>query len=93
MPNEKDTPLWRIAQKRASFRRNLYSYVVVNCFFWAIWWFTYGSTHGLKGYPWPVWIMLAWGIALAFQYFNAYHGNKEELAEKEYERLKKNKEL
>jgi hypothetical protein len=37
--------------------------------------------------------MLAWGIGLAFQYFNAYHGDKEELADKEYERLRKNKEL
>lgn len=93
MPDEKDAVLWRIAQKRAAFRRSLYSYIVINCFFWAIWWFTYGRTHGLRGYPWPTWVMLAWGIGLAFQYFNAYQGTKQELADEEYERLRRNREL
>ncbi len=72
MEQQKDEPLWRIARKRAEFRKSLYSYLVINTFFWLIWWFTAGRYSGLKGYPWPIWLMLGWGVALAFQYFNAY---------------------
>lgn len=93
MPNEKDTQLWRIAQRRAAFRKNLYSYLVINAFLWAVWWFTIGKDKGFTGYPWPVWVMLGWGLALGIQYFKAYQGTKAELADEEYERLKKRKEL
>lgn len=88
-----DERLWRIAQKRASFRKSLYSYLVINAFMWAIWWFTSGRFTGSHGYPWPVWIMLGWGIGLAFQYFNAYSGNKQDMALQEYEKLKRNDKL
>ncbi len=36
--------------------------------------------------------MLGWGLGLVFQYFAAYGGNKQTLADKEYEKLKKEKE-
>lgn len=93
MPDEKDTQLWRIAQRRAAFRKNLYSYLVINAFLWAVWWFTIGKDKGFTGYPWPVWIMLGWGLGLGIQYFKAYQGTKSELADEEYERLKRRKEL
>ena len=35
-----------------------------------------------------VWPMIGWGIGLAFQYLDAYGGNKTDLVQKEYERLK-----
>jgi hypothetical protein len=38
--------------------------------------------------PWPVWPMLGWGLGLAFQYFKAYNGNKNDLALKEFDKLK-----
>jgi 2TM domain len=44
------------------------------------------------GFPWPAWIMLGWGIGLVFNYAEAYRGDKETMAEKEYEKLKKEKE-
>lgn len=80
---------WKIARKRAAFKKSLFSYIIINAFLWAIWWMTVGRTTGLKGYPWPVWVMLGWGVGLGYQYFEAYNGNKEDLVEQEYERLKK----
>lgn len=91
----KDDRLWRIAVKRAEFRRNLYTYMVINIMLWAIWWFTKGSkTGGFDGgWPWPAWVALFWGIGLAFQYFQAYQGNKSDLAEEEYEKLKRKNQI
>lgn len=89
MENQKDERLWRMAKKRAFFKRNLYGYIVIVAFLWAIWWMKTGRITGFVGTPWPIWVMLGWGIALGFQYFNAYNGNIRDLAEEEYERLKK----
>ncbi len=88
MEEQKNQRLWRIAQQRAAFKRNLFSYIVINLFLWAIWWFTQGKDYEGTGIPWPVWPMLGWGLGLGFHYFKAYQGGKEELAEQEYNRLK-----
>ncbi|MDE3234579.1 MAG: 2TM domain-containing protein [Bacteroidota bacterium] len=88
MEQQKDERLWRIAKQRADFKKGLYSYIIVNSFLWAIWYFTIGREAGFDGYPWPIWPMLGWGLGLAFQYFKAYNGDKRDLAEREYERLK-----
>ncbi len=93
MSTERDDRLWRIAQKRAAFKRNLFVYLVVNAFLWAVWWFTIGRQAGFRGYPWPIWVMLGWGMAMAFQYFHAYNGSKEDIAREEYEKLKREKGL
>ena len=92
MEPTKDEKLWRMAKKRAGFKRSLYSYLVINAFFWGIWWFTVGVRTGFHGYPWPVWLALGWGVGLGFQYFEAYNGNKQDLTEQEYERLKREQE-
>lgn len=89
MEPSKDDKLWRIAKKRASFKRNLYSYIIIIAFLWVIWWLNVGRYNGFHGTPWPIWVMLGWGIALGFQYFNAYNGNGRDLAEEEYEKLKR----
>lgn len=93
MSIERDDRLWRIARKRAQFKKSLFVYVVMNLFLWGVWWFTTGSEEGFRGYPWPIWVMLGWGIGLAFQYFNAYNGTKEDIAQEEYEKLKREKGL
>ena len=87
----KDPELWRIAQKRAKFKRHVFTYVVINAFFWLLWLMTadYGSWGGI---PWPVWPMVGWGIGLAFSYFDAYQDPKSTLANREYEKLKKEQE-
>lgn len=87
--NERDPNLWRIAQKRASFKKSLFSYFAVNGFLWLIWLYTDHNYYG--GIPWPVWPMLGWGLGLAFQYHEAYHGSKRDLAEREYEKMKQQK--
>jgi 2TM domain len=89
---QQDKELWKLAKKRASFRRHLIFYFVINAFLWAIWWLTSGR-YGLRhGVPWPVWVMLGWGVGLAFNYFRAYGESGQKMAEKEYEKLKKEKE-
>lgn len=92
MSDTNDEVLWRKARKRADFRKNLYSYIAVNTFLWFVWWFTTGINTGFTGYPWPVWVMLGWGIGLAMQFYNAYLSNKKDLAEIEYEKLKRQQE-
>jgi hypothetical protein len=92
MEPDKDERLWRMATKRAAFRKSLYSYIIVVAFLWGIWWFTTAGAEGRRGYPWPVWVMLGWGIGIAFQYFSAYNGNKQDLAEEEYKKLKREQE-
>jgi hypothetical protein len=88
-PEGKDPILWEIAQKRASFRKHLVSYLIVIPFLWAIWYWS-GNTYysGHYHYPWPVWPMLGWGIGLAFHYAGAWVFPKANLVEKEYQKLK-----
>jgi len=80
----KDDLLWRQAKKRASFKWSLATYFFVNTFLVAVWFFS----SGYDSYFWPIWPMLGWGIGIAFQYFEAYHGSKMFSAEQEYEKLK-----
>lgn len=87
---QKDERLWRMAKKRAGFKRSLNSYIIINAFLWAIWWFSSGRHGQNMDWPWPIWAMLGWGIGLAFQYFEAYRGDKETIAEREYEKMKRN---
>ena len=84
--DEKDPTLWRKAQERAEFKQGLFTYLAVNGFFWLIWLFTDGDYS--SGIPWPLWSMLSWGIWVAFEYYEAYHGSENEMAEREYEKMK-----
>ncbi len=86
---QRDENLWRIARKRADFRRHVYTYVIINGFLWGVWWFTTGHHTGFGSHPWPIWVTLGWGIGLAFNYFYAYHGSTEDLTQQEYEKLKR----
>jgi hypothetical protein len=92
MDQPNDEKLWRIAKKRAAFKKNLFSYIVVNTFLWGIWWFTKGQYGRSNHYPWPVWVMLGWGLGLAFQYFQAYNGTKQDMAVEEFKRMKNREE-
>ena len=85
----RDEQLWRIAKKRAGFKRSLLVYVIIIAFLWVIWWFSSGRRDGeWDGIPWPLWVMFGWGIAIVMQYFNAYGGKGGDLVESEYRRLK-----
>ena len=97
-PEGKDPVLWEIAQKRASFKKHVLSYLIVNGFLWAIWFLSsshYDTVnienlwHG--NFPWPIWPTLGWGIGLAFHYSDAYLFPKANSVEREYEKLKNQK--
>jgi hypothetical protein len=89
MPDPKEQMLWEIARKRASFKSHLFSYIVVNCFLWALWYFGDGYDSGK--YPWPIWPTLGWGIGLVFHFIGAYIYPQEDAVQREYEKLKNQK--
>lgn len=87
-PEGKDPVLWEIAQRRASFKSHLITYLVVNAFLWGLWYF--GSDgYSANGLPWPAWASLGWGIGLAFHFAGAYVFPKANSVESEYEKLSK----
>lgn len=88
VPEGRDPHLWQIAQKRASFKNHLATYIVINIFFWVLWYFTNGRYDRSSGLPWPVWPMLGWGIGLLFHFIGAYVSTGNNTVEKEYEKLK-----
>ena len=93
MLNEQESPrdekLWKLAKKRARFKSSLITYILVNIFFWVIWYFTdHDHTIGVNNIPWPIWPTLGWGLGIAFEYADAYIFPKSNGAEREYEKLK-----
>lgn len=52
---------------RAGFRRHLMTYLLFIAVFWVMWAFGDRSMP-----PWPVWVTIGWGIAVALQGFNSY---------------------
>lgn len=86
-PQDKDPKLWEIAQKRAGFKTNLITYLVVNAFLWILWYISVGREYN-KGLPWPIWPTLGWGVGIVFHYFGAYVYPEANSAEREYEKLK-----
>lgn len=62
---DRDAAIQRLKAKR-DFRWHLVTYVVVNIFMIGIW--LLGSRIGF----WPVWVILPWGIAVAFHGWWAY---------------------
>ena len=90
-PPDRDPELWLMAKRRVSFKYHLATYIIVNIFFWILWYFSKrDSLH--EGWPWPIWPMLGWGIGLCFHYLGAYVFPEENSVEREYEKLKKQKE-
>jgi hypothetical protein len=53
-------------RKKRDFAAHLVSYVVVNALLVGIWAFT-GA-----GYFWPAWVLLGWGVGLAFNAWDVY---------------------
>ena len=94
-PEGKDPELWEIAKKRASFKTHALTYVIINLFLWAIWYFNSDGKPEIgediwmgRDYPWPIWSMLGWGVGLAFHFSAAYIFPKANSVEREYEKLK-----
>ena len=82
----KDERLWKIAKRRAGFKRHLLSYLLVNVLVWGIW-LVNGYRTGNFVHIWPLWVSFGWGIGLFFDFINSYSGMRESLEEKEYQKL------
>ena len=54
-------------KKKKDFVAHLVSYVIINAFLVAIWYFVSG-----RGYFWPGWVLLGWGIGLLFNVWDVY---------------------
>ena len=67
---------------RRDFKTHVAAYVIVNLFLIGIW------ALGDRGFFWPIWVMLAWGIGLAFNAWDVYFKKpiSEEEIQKEMER-------
>lgn len=88
----RDPQLWEIAKRRASFKSHLGTYIIVNGFLWALWFYTTRDNNVyMSRFPWPMWSTLGWGIGLIFHYLGAYVYPKQNTVEKEYEKLVRNK--
>lgn len=85
---QKDEILWAIARKRASFKKQLIAYVIVNSFLWTVWFTTGQEFDQYAWFPWPIWVMFWWGIGLAICFVNAYLYNSGNAVEREYQKLK-----
>lgn len=81
---QRDPELWEMAQARVTFRWTVLAYIISNTMLVFVWYFYSRSNHF-----WPIWPILGWGMALAFQYYNAYHGNGAISTKREYEKLKR----
>ncbi len=86
--NDKERMLWKQAKKRVGFKGHLASYLLVNGFFWAMWYFT-ERNNDESGIPWPTFCTLGWGFGLMWHFLGAYvFNNKVSMVEKEFEKLK-----
>jgi hypothetical protein len=57
----------RQLRRKRDFWGHVVAYVVVNAFLIAIWFFVAG-----RGYFWPGWVLLGWGIGLALNAWEVY---------------------
>ncbi len=86
-----DDKLWKMAQKRVSFRRHSIVFILVNIALAVIWYLSWDQTaeRGPLTF-WFLYTLCGWGIGLVIHYWNAYHDD-ESSVEKEYNKLKENK--
>ena len=81
----KDDELRKIAKNRVEFRDHVLIYLVVNVILIIV------NVLFSPGFYWFVIVLLFWGIGVIFHYREAYHGTEEMRIEREYQRLRKEK--
>jgi hypothetical protein len=79
---------WAIKRlkKRRDFYAHVFVYVMINGTFVAIW-----AMTNLHGFFWPIIPIMAWGIGLVFNAWDAYHSDtfSETQIQREIERLRR----
>lgn len=83
---QRNDKLWKLAKRRAEFKKHLLVYLVINIFLWGIWLIS-GAKIGGGYFPWPAFVSFGWGIGLAFNFIGAYTGYKDTMVENEYNKL------
>ena len=84
--------LRKIARQRAKVKTGFYIhlivYITVNILLVSIWYFTSDTSE----FPWFVFPLVGWGIALVIHAVTAFHGGgnslEDRMTEREYEKLK-----
>lgn len=79
-----DEALLKVAKKRAAAKMSLVIYLVINAFLVGLW----IVTTGTRSYFWPMWPMIGWGLAITFQFVDAFVTNGIFSEDREFERLK-----
>ncbi|MFA5860390.1 MAG: 2TM domain-containing protein [Candidatus Thermoplasmatota archaeon] len=71
-----DDDIRRMARARVRFRYSIVTFLIVNAMLVVIWYFSGDRSPSADGgMPWgfwPAWVMLFWGVGLAFQGWHAY---------------------
>ena len=84
---QRDPQLWALAKKRVSFRNHFTTYLIVNGFLWALWYFTTGTYDTRHLVLWPVFPTLGWGVGLLFHYIGAFVSPRHNAVENQYRKL------
>ncbi len=80
--------LWKKAESRAAFKLHVLSYVAVNLGLWLLWYLT-TSEHQVMG-AWPMYISAFSALGLLVEFAGAFLNlNQHDMAQKEFEKLKR----
>ena len=76
----KNPELQKRLRRKTVFKYHALIYFVMNLLFWTMWYITFKNNPGSNPekfpVPWPVWVMLGWGVALYMNYTSAYKKEK-----------------
>ncbi|MBN2728586.1 MAG: 2TM domain-containing protein [Bacteroidales bacterium] len=86
-PNDKE--LMKAAKARVAFKTHFMIFIMGNILIWLIWLMMYYVFE--VTFPWALFPTIGWGVGLAFHFFIVFKWN-EKWVEKEYQRLKTEKE-
>jgi 2TM domain-containing protein len=66
----RDQAVARLKRKR-EFRNHLFVFFAVNVLLWLIW-----ALSDDRGFPWPLFVTVFWGLGTAMQGWNVYRGQR-----------------
>ncbi|HEY5527226.1 MAG TPA: 2TM domain-containing protein [Candidatus Anoxymicrobiaceae bacterium] len=84
----------KIVEAKAGFRANVFSYLIINLMIFVIWLIVALTTNPHVWFPWFLFPLVGWGIGIAFHAWAVYggarfEGRREDMVQKEMDRMKK----